>query len=791
MDRFTRTKEYYLQGRHRCRQPETPPTSQSADFVFDFDFKDSKLDLSFDVGNSVDQSDRTVRHQIDPSESIGVALSDGPYQQHGGLNCSPAIEDRRHCQKHRNEPISSIPDIPTETHIKFSSRCEQPSTNLPLCSIYSKAWRERVRRTITPPQQTLDHVSADRAAPFSEETSSELIESESTGPKSGNEADQESPPPPSPPPPPSSPPESCPEDVHEANERRNLLAGIPYEHNTKENGKRFSKIGEWLLRPKRRWDARVALCSPSTSVETMSSRTPTPSPSSSQDTSNQHHLRQNLCVVEATPTLSLQTPDGTTITVRTIIADVAPTAIALQVFSLLTMVSSYLPRMRIVVVTSAIRPHLAQCVTSLVDLERPETDLNGPILGRLHIGARDLEAQADGHSAMKMTEEGKDSSKEHAGRVIEDLSIAQRKQESKEFMEAATPRGLGEGRQNPITSLPQQPSPTSHSTQQSHPSSHQSTASRPPVESEKQPEQGDGPRQGASQAEPSQPQLDPNFPYGSSIRVLLGDGRVVSMSQYKTLQEKRAGKKKAAAPRGESTGIKSMFAALSSKKKTQKSPASLQRAVLSTKASPRRETSTLQQQGPGDKAQSEKPAWARSSAEEPLHAADPESQSSSPFGATANGKQVAKSPNVQAGEHSAANTIPGPSTRQRPSPVSDLSTSRQQGSPTATASSPQSLSSTSTSVIPAGRTSDVPGPAASQQSTTATTVPAVSSVDPPPPSLLPPSSDNQRSTARSTPDTTTAQETEARKDGASYPLAQVETQEEEEEPTWSFANLKL
>ncbi|OAP54077.1 hypothetical protein AYL99_11611 [Fonsecaea erecta] len=91
------------------------------------------------------------------------------------------------------------------------------------------------------------------------------------------------------------------------------------------------------------------------------------------------------------------------------------------------------------------------------------------------------------------------------------------------------------------------------------------------------------------------------------------------MSRYKPLREKRAGKKKGAAPGGESRGIQSMFAALCSKKRTQKSPASSQKGLLSTKSSPRRETSTIQQHGPGDKPQSEKPAWARSSAEEPSH----------------------------------------------------------------------------------------------------------------------------------------------------------------------------
>ncbi|KIW82080.1 hypothetical protein Z517_05107 [Fonsecaea pedrosoi CBS 271.37] len=231
MDRFTRTREHYLRGTHRDCPSETPSTPSVADLAFDFDFRDSKLDLSFDVGSPVarDDSKTSSLTPSDTNEGIGMALSDGlPYQRREHLDHLATREDGHNCGRRQNECSSSGPIDPSETHIKFSGRCERPARNLPPCSIYSREWRKRVRLTAAPPEETSDHVPAEHANSSLKETSNDTTTTAPPQQVNWDDTDQESVPVPAP----------GPKDVHGTNE------GWPFPANTslQADGKKHRKL---------------------------------------------------------------------------------------------------------------------------------------------------------------------------------------------------------------------------------------------------------------------------------------------------------------------------------------------------------------------------------------------------------------------------------------------------------------------------------------------------------------------------------------------------------------------
>ncbi|KAH0834334.1 hypothetical protein FOPE_03620 [Fonsecaea pedrosoi] len=279
MDRFTRTREHYLRGTHRDCPSETPSAPSVADLAFDFDFLDSKLDLSFDVGSPVvrDDSKTSSLSPSDTNEGIGMALSDGlPYQRREHLDHLATREDGHNCGQRQNECISSGPIDPNETRIKFSGRCERPAKNLPPCSIYSREWRKRVRLTAAPREETSDHVSAEHANPSLKETSSDTTRPAPPQQVNWDDTDQESVPVPAP----------GPKDVHKTNEGWPFPANTSLPADGKKHRKLFPLLRKWLLRPKKHSDKKATLSSADAGVEKVPLDTNTSCATSLHDTPN-------------------------------------------------------------------------------------------------------------------------------------------------------------------------------------------------------------------------------------------------------------------------------------------------------------------------------------------------------------------------------------------------------------------------------------------------------------------------------------------------------------------------
>ncbi|OQV09624.1 hypothetical protein CLAIMM_13727 [Cladophialophora immunda] len=780
MDRFTRTREHYQRGLHRSRQQETPPTPPAADLVFDFDFKDSKLDLNFDIGHPVVQNDLMVRHQIDPSENIGVALSDGPFQQRGRLGGPVTMEDEHSCLQQQNECLSSVPKVPSEPCLRFSTQCEKPSRNLPPCSIYSREWRERVRRTTTPPEPTADLVTTVNVIPFPERTSTDDMNgSHRPNPANRNQTDRETSPP--------LPSQTCPKNPDDGSEAQALQPDFMLEESTSQSRKRLSKIGKWLLRPRKHWDKKAAMSSTNMSVEKMLSNTPTPCPSSVQDTSKQHQhrrlgdaLRTRVAQKQSEAQDQISQPRALTASLRG----------GGNINSVNTgrrwdndqdtyNLSSSLLRVRIALTISTvlIRPHVAR-FTNLVDLGLPEIHLRGFSLGRLKTGIM------MGLIAYVLLDKHPQEIRRPAFRLSAESQSSQ-------------------------TSPPKQPSSTGESAFH-RPSSHRSTASGPPAKCNKRPEAGDELFQASSPAGPSRSQQHTDFARGTSIRISLNDGRVLSTTEYKALQEKRAGK---AAVRLKSTdenrtisspGVKGTgeeqprgqgpaskegsrrdkpISAEPSPKEVQIPPAS-PLEVPSGQSSPRREASGSQHGGTGGKTQSRKPELAQSSAKRSSLVADTKGHSTGPLLATDHGKEAIASAKAELNER--PTTIIARASSLTPGSV--FSTSQQHRSTAAGVSSQQSPP---TSSLPR-ETSGLTGPA-SQPPTTR--IGKISSVVDSPPARTSGKQGtalSNRPAARSnhlpsSDDGNSPQEMKARNHDAGDAPAETGT---EGEPTWSFANLK-
>ncbi|KIX92920.1 uncharacterized protein Z520_11396 [Fonsecaea multimorphosa CBS 102226] len=840
MDRFTRTREHYARALHRSHQSQTAATPPAADFLFDFDFKDSKLDLNLDVGNPAVQYDSTMRCQIDPSEAIGVAIPYGPpSEQQGRLDCPVTAEDGQHYTEERNERISSVPEVPNETHIKFSARCEEPSRNLPLCSIYSKQWREHVRRTVTPPEQMSDRVSADYADTFLKETSSDKSKLEGSDPESGSESDQESSP---------LPQETCPKDVDGASEGQPLPASILLESNTKENGKRLLKIWKWLLRPTKCWDKRPAVPSTNTSVETMLSNTITPCCKPSQGTSNQYQyqrigeaLRTRVAQKQAEAQDQISLPQQPTGSLRgggsfvsvsngrrwdndpynrhrsahrhsSSSGSINRVVIYAENEDRLGRPVHHQPRRPRTPGDPSLWPFPRSPQNRNQDrtngLRPPTRTPPGSTQTRTPVQrgpGRPTQSHDDrrGQGPERGIRRSSDRRPEHRTQTPgEQGPHLDSRPTSSSRTEDASPRELSEEPQN------------FRSTRQSDPGSHRTTTSGPPLEFDRRPKTSDDPNQTISQVAHSQPRPDTNSAHGTSIRISLGDGRVLSTPEYNALQEKRAGKRAARvedtdqdrnasgpgagskaeepqrgpcpASKEEGRANKSIFAE-PSPKEIQIRPAS-QRGGSSGKSSTKREPSWVQQEGMVDKTQSRKPELARSSIEDPSRAAAIKVHPGKPRQATVDreGKKAASSVNVELDEHSRTTTIADLSSRHP-------STRQQERSPPANASSQQSLGSTSSL---RGRNSGVPGPAR-QQSTATTRAGEISIVDRPPlPNMLsshPVATHPHQGTTTDPAQSTCLRSSDNGNGNGPRETATKEdsTGDAEGEPTWSFANLRL
>lgn len=79
MDRFTRTREYYLRGSRNedgeHREPTGAPAPPAVARGFDFDFAESKLDLSLGIGLGSTGTPPHPRLEVLAGQ-IGIAISD-------------------------------------------------------------------------------------------------------------------------------------------------------------------------------------------------------------------------------------------------------------------------------------------------------------------------------------------------------------------------------------------------------------------------------------------------------------------------------------------------------------------------------------------------------------------------------------------------------------------------------------------------------------------------------------------------------------------------------------------
>ncbi|KIW98008.1 uncharacterized protein Z519_01592 [Cladophialophora bantiana CBS 173.52] len=695
MDRFTRTKEHYLRGRYRreSRQPETPAAPPAADLTFDFDSKDSTLDLSFDIEKPFVKDEFTTKttNQIEPSDDIGVALSDGPScKERAQLKCSRIKEEQNQCVPQPNEWISPVPEVPSEIHVRFSVRGEQPSRNLPPCSIYSREWRQRVRRIIAPPEQTAEYISAEDAVDMSERNSTNVMGStELPDPENGDGADKE----------PSLLPKPSLKSANKAAEEQPLHSSSPPESITKSSRKRLSTIGKWLLRPKTLWGKRASISITNPSVQRMLSNTPTSSSKSFQDATNQNQNQriggafrarvspkqaeaQDQFFLGRHPTESLR-GGGNFDSVNT---------------------SHQWGNDHDAFNRHRRGPHRRQSsensLTHIQIQRRPS---------RRTRGFDDRGVQRPEQSAQK-------PSNRKPKRLTQEPGDPGSTRTSPSTLanqaEDTPPHGLLDETQSSHTPLSHRPSPICEPTQQSHSSSHHSDPSPPIAVCNEQPDTRDNSCQAPPQAGPSLPQQRIPSTHRTSIRISVSDGRVLSTAEYKALPEKRAGMKaitlqdrdenqnksvngveskvegprheRRPASRGGTRLDKSTFAGPFPKEL--QTPGAPQLEAKTEKTTPEGGASRLQKGVAGVKAQSRKPVLWKSTTGRPPVAADTKAHSAGPLLPTDHGKEEANI-NVKSNEHSTA--ITGPSS-QHPAAVPSSST-RQQHSTTAQTSSQQSL----------------------------------------------------------------------------------------------------
>ena len=162
MDRFTRTREHYLKGGPQ-KESLIPRSalgpSPTADLSFDFQFGESRLDLTLAVGGSTTQDLPRSAAQVGDSvkNQIGIAISeDIEFPQRGRLRiskpCTITIQNHKEQGLDVNQDVTALPPIPSEVHIRFNAR-NNTDSNKPSCSIYSREDLRKVRSEITQPGQ--------------------------------------------------------------------------------------------------------------------------------------------------------------------------------------------------------------------------------------------------------------------------------------------------------------------------------------------------------------------------------------------------------------------------------------------------------------------------------------------------------------------------------------------------------------------------------------------------------------------------------------------------------------
>jgi hypothetical protein len=150
MDRFTRTKEYYTRHSYYKRLDEQTPTKTAnavAEQPFDFDFNNDGPDLKLDAANTSSRESMLDRVPAGSHKE----LSPLPVMQ---TQCPTLWGDPAQPVKHASdlpsvagESITAISQI-CDGHVHYSAYCNTPKS--PAHSIYSKDWRNRVRRAFTP-----------------------------------------------------------------------------------------------------------------------------------------------------------------------------------------------------------------------------------------------------------------------------------------------------------------------------------------------------------------------------------------------------------------------------------------------------------------------------------------------------------------------------------------------------------------------------------------------------------------------------------------------------------------
>lgn len=190
MDRFTRTREYYLtqhqaQGRHK----DEAPTSSLTSPVFDFDFKDPRLDLTLDMENMVSTDSRSQPSDTRDTD-IGVAVTKDPVssERRRLIKRKPVpVASKTHGEPTMRDDVhTSVPPIPDDILVRFASRCNDGQKN-PSCSITSKVWRRRFKDTITSPLKkassmpTEDTRGDTKQAPSDKKTSTNFQEEHKVG----------------------------------------------------------------------------------------------------------------------------------------------------------------------------------------------------------------------------------------------------------------------------------------------------------------------------------------------------------------------------------------------------------------------------------------------------------------------------------------------------------------------------------------------------------------------------------------------------------------------------------
>ncbi|KIW99880.1 uncharacterized protein Z518_10808 [Rhinocladiella mackenziei CBS 650.93] len=128
------------------RNRESLPDASLAVLVFEFDSKESNIDLSFQCGGSyTEPTSYTTSSQADKSRNIGIAVSDVP---------DPLLKYRfaaRHQhqvislgkKRDQNSDILSVHPISEEKHIRFIETNKKATHKPHPCSMYSKKGRQR------------------------------------------------------------------------------------------------------------------------------------------------------------------------------------------------------------------------------------------------------------------------------------------------------------------------------------------------------------------------------------------------------------------------------------------------------------------------------------------------------------------------------------------------------------------------------------------------------------------------------------------------------------------------